>query len=75
MGAKRAMSEALYVCTGQVQEAGLSHYGLGLEKYSKLSTTVENRFCFETINEMEISIALVSIQRTLPLPSDDTRMS
>lgn len=34
------MSEAQYVCTGQVDERALSHYGLGLEKYTHFTSPI-----------------------------------
>jgi hypothetical protein len=37
----RAMSEAQYVSTGQIHgKAGLSHYGLGLEKYTHFTSPI-----------------------------------
>ena len=39
--ATRAMSEALYVCTGsQGRGAGLSHYGLGIHKYTHFTSPI-----------------------------------
>jgi TPP-dependent 2-oxoacid decarboxylase len=34
------MAEAQYVCTGQVVENSLSHYGLGLQKYTHFTSPI-----------------------------------
>ena len=37
----RAMSEALYVCTGRIQAGtSLSHYGLGIDKYTHFTSPI-----------------------------------
>ncbi|CAJ1949508.1 unnamed protein product [Cylindrotheca closterium] len=54
--ATRAMSEAQYVCTGQVGKDQLSHYGLGLQKYTHFTSPIR-RYADVVVHKQLLSAA------------------
>eukprot|EP00980_Cylindrotheca_fusiformis_P004117 scaffold894_cov153-Cylindrotheca_fusiformis.AAC.13 len=63
--ATRAMSEAQYVCTGQVGEKSLSHYGLGLEKYTHFTSPIR-RYADVVVHKQLLASETHSSQGTKP---------
>jgi DIS3-like exonuclease 1 len=50
------MSEAQYVCTGQVGKDQLSHYGLGLQKYTHFTSPIR-RYADVVVHKQLLSAA------------------
>lgn len=65
----RAMSEAQYVCTGQVGESALSHYGLGLQKYTHFTSPIR-RYADVVVHKqlLEVFVGSPSIEIPSSIP-------
>jgi len=63
----RAMSEALYICTGQQEEGvGLSHYGLGIDKYTHFTSPIRRYADVVVHKQLLAALAIDNLDTTLP---------
>jgi hypothetical protein len=60
------MSEALYICTGQQEEGvGLSHYGLGIDKYTHFTSPIRRYADVVVHKQLLAALALDNVDPTL----------